>query len=163
MRAALLPLLLVLACHPPFPDSGGPEGDADTDTDADSDTDADTDLPPEELCSENWGWIDTQLSVDKDFVLNLDPGDELHLTYAIEGHADLCEMMCSARWLEEYYITDSEAHHNVIQVPLRVEKGETWYAYVHVNVPGDAGAGEEECYVATTAGEFYVLFSILGD
>ncbi len=147
MRAALLPLLLVLACHPPFPDSGGPEGDADTDTDADSDTDADTDLPPEELCSENWGWIDTQLSVDKDFV----------------RHADLCEMMCSARWLEEYYITDSEAHHNVIQVPLRVEKGETWYAYVHVNVPGDAGAGEEECYVATTAGEFYVLFSILGD
>jgi hypothetical protein len=166
MRAAQLTLLLVvLSCHPPFPDSGEVEGDTDTDTDtdADSDTDGDVDNPPVELCSEPWGWVETDLSLEQGGKqLTVVAPSDAHMTYDFVGQADLCDQDCSAHWLDEMFITDSESHETEIGLPLRMGKGDQYFAYFHVDVPAEADGTTEHCYLDTSAGKYW-LEIVIGD
>jgi hypothetical protein len=165
MRAAPLTLFLLVAssCHPPFPDSGLVEGDTDTDADADSDTDADTDNPPEQLCTEPWGWVDTPLTLEQgEKVLEVLAPSDAYLMYDLEGQADLCEIDCSPHWLDELFITDSETRETVIDLPVRMEKGDHYWAFFRVNPPEQEGDSVEHCYVDTSAGKFWLEIEITG-
>ena len=162
MRAAQLTLLLMaLSCHPPFPDSGDTEGDTDTDTDTDADSDTDTDgdvdNPPAELCSEPWGWIETELSLEQDGKqLNVVAPSEAFMMYEFTGQADLCDQDCSAHWLDEMFVTDSKSRETEYPLPLRMGKGDLYYAYFHVAVPEEAAGTTEHCYLDTSAGKYWL-------
>ncbi len=168
MRAAPLTLLLTaLACHPPFPDSALPEGDTDTDTDADTDadadadTDADTDNPPVELCSADWGWVDTELTQEQGGKsINVVAPSDAYMMYGVVGQADLCDIDCSPHWLDELYVTDSETRETVIDLPVRMGKGDLYYAYFRVQVPEDAAGATEYCYLDTSAGKYWLEIQI---
>ena len=168
MRAAPLTLLfMALACHPPFPASGGPEGDTDTDTDTDTDADADTDAdgdvdnPPVELCSEPWGWVDTELTLTQSGkVLTVDAPSDAFLMYPLEGQADLCEQDCSVHWLDELFITDSKSRETQIELPLRMDEDDLYYAYFRMDVPEEAAGTTEHCFVDTSAGKFWLEIQI---
>ena len=168
MRAATTTLLLMaLACHPPYPDTALPEGDtdADTDTDADADTDTDGDVdnPPEDLCSEAWGWVDTELSLQQDGkVLTVVAPSDAFMMYSFEGQADLCDQNCSADWLDEMSITDTKARETEFPLPLRMDKGDLYYAYFRMQVPEKAAGTTEHCFVDTSAGKYWLEIRIGG-
>jgi hypothetical protein len=169
MRAALLPLLIMAtACHPPFQDSSGPpdtDADADTDTDADADTDTDGDVdnPPQQLCEDGaaWGYLDTDLSLDQDgTVRGYAPGTQVEVVLPIAGQADLCEIECSAHWIDTFYISDTKEHLTELSLPIRVAKGVTYYYYIDIEVPGEIDDIDEHCFLESSAGKHWIQFEI---
>ncbi len=159
----LLPLLLGLACHPPYPETGFvPEGD--TDADADADADGDVDNPPEQLCSEPWGVIETTLAAEADEDVRwVSPGVETFLMFPVTGQADLCAYSCTGSWLQdEYYITDSSIYETQVELPLRIDEDDEHWAFVHTDPPEDEPDADEYCSLETSAGTWWLTLQLRG-
>jgi len=155
-RVATAALLCgALSCHPPWPDTAIPEGDADTDTDGDADH------PPDELCSADWGWVESTMTEARDGNVHyVTPGYPFGLIFEVAGQLDLCEQGCSASWLTEYFITDSKAYDTVISLPLRLDEGDLFYAYFYVEPPKALPDSDEHCWIETSAGKRWMALFV---
>ncbi len=115
------------------------------------------------LCSEAWGWVDTELSLQQDGkVLTVVAPSDAFMMYSFEGQADLCDQNCSADWLDEMSITDTKARETEFPLPLRMDKGDLYYAYFRMQVPEKAAGTTEHCFVDTSAGKYWLEIRIGG-
>ncbi len=126
---------------------------------ADTWTGADTGLPldpPDELCSEPWGRLNTSMDVDEQ-LRTVQAGSQMVLGFWFTGPVDICAMGCDVDWVQEPYLTTSKNYTDEdfwVDVPARlIDEDNLVYAMLHVLPPKDTTPGEQgECWVETSAG-----------
>ncbi len=109
--------------------------------------------PPELLCSESWGVVDSSMDDELRYV---SAASGMGLLFWFEGPTDLCSMGCDIDWVSPYYFTSNEVYNveeDWFDLPYRLVEGERVYAYFYVDPQTDDPQGElGTCWVETAAG-----------
>lgn len=124
----------------------------------DSGPGADTGLPldpPDELCSEPWGRLNTTMDADEQ-LRTVQAGSQLVLGFTFGGPVDICALGCDVDWVQSPYLTTDKNYtleEFWVDVPARLAEEDLVYAMFHVVPDADETPGElGECWVETSAG-----------
>ncbi len=112
--------------------------------------------PPDELCSEPWGRLNTNLDRDEQ-LRTVQAGSGMALMFYFYGPVDVCDLGCENDWVPNPYLTTDKNYtleEFWVDPPVRLESvDDVVYAMFYVLPPKDAEQGTHfECWVETSAG-----------
>lgn len=132
------------------------------DTGSDSGAGGETAVPrdtaaPEELCTSDWGSIETTIDREGFERRTVAQGSTMALLFDVEGRGDLCAQACDRSWVDPIRLTTSKDYNDSgawVEIPHRLENDHV-YALYYVDPDESVSAGSEvECWLDTSAGRY---------